>query len=141
MSPAKASQRSPWRVPVPAFQTQLADLVGNCSGISTVRELLYRLIHAEMAQAPGRQLKRRSILPLTLEELDRMLLEGRAGSADLPVSKIMGPNRAAQVVCDAFSDGLILLFVDEQRCMRLDETIEAGPKTQVMIVRRTMLTG
>ena len=141
MSQAKISQRSPLRVPFPAFQTQLADLVGDCSGIPTVRELLHRLVHAEVAQASERQLKRRSILPLTLEELDRMLLEGRAGSADLPIPRLMEPNQAVQVVYDAFTDGLILIFVDERRCMLLDEAIEANAETRVMILRRTMLTG
>ena len=128
-------------MPTSAFHRPLADLVADCSGTSTVRELLHRLVHAEVAQASERQLKRRSILPFTLEELEQILLEGRAGSADLPAPRMMGPNRAAQVVYDAFIDGLILLFVDERRCMRLDEAITAGPETRVMILRRTMLTG
>lgn len=128
-------------MPTSAFHRPLADLVTDCSGISTVRELLHRLVHAEVAQASERQLKRRSILPFTLEELEQMLLGGRAGSADLPAPRMMGPNRAIQVVTDVFTDGLILLFVDERRCMHLDESVEVKPETRVMIVRRTMLTG
>jgi len=128
-------------MPASAIHRPLTDLVADCSGICTVRELLHRLVHTEVAQASERQLKRRSILPLTLEELDRLLLEGRAGSADLHIPRMMGPNQAVQVVYDAFTDGLILLFVDERRCMLLDEAIEANAETRVMILRRTMLTG
>ena len=124
-----------------SFHRPLAELIADCDGITTVRELLHRLVHAEMAQASERWSERRSILPLSLEELERLLGLGRAGSADLPIPQKIDSYRAFEVVMDAFKDGLILLYVDERRCMRLDESLEAGAGSKVMLIRRTMLTG
>jgi len=119
----------------------LADVAPGLSGQVTVASLLARLTTAEMANSAQRQQFRRSILPLSLEALERQLQAGRAGVADLPKLRRIDPSRAIQVVTDAFVDGLILLFVDERRCMRLNEALDVKPETRVMIVRRTMLTG
>ncbi len=119
------------------ISTFAPDVAGNV----TVTSLLHHLVLAEIRNSSRRQQERRSIIPLTLAELEARLESGRAGSADLPPAKGIHPIKAVQAVTDAFADGLILLFVDECRCMRLDETIEVGPETQAMLVRRTMLTG
>ena len=115
----------------------LPDLKGDV----TVAELLSRLAWDEVQQASLRQQKRRSIFPMTVEELDLQLKSGRAGVSDHPIPKRMDAVRAGQAVASAFSGGLILLFVDEQRCISLDENITISAETNVMIVRRTMLTG
>lgn len=119
----------------------MADVAPGLSGSVTVASLLQRLVAVEIGHAVQRQQQRRSILPLTLEELEAQLNVGRAGVTDHPKAKRIDPARAKQVITDAFADGLILLFVDEQRCTRLDESVEVTPETRVMIVRRTMLTG
>lgn len=119
----------------------IADFVPDLSGKMTVARLLHHLVVAEIGNSNQRHQQRRSIIPLTLAELNSQLDAGRAGSADVPLPKIINSIKAVQVVTDAFTDGLILLFVDEHRCMRLDEVIEVGPETQMMLVRRTMLTG
>lgn len=124
-----------------AFHRPLAELVAECDGITTVRELLDRLVGAEIERASHRQLKRSAILPISLEELERMLVKGRAGSAELPKPARVDSKSALEVVLDAFTDGLILLFVDERRCLSLDEALEARAETKVMLVRRRMLTG
>jgi hypothetical protein len=124
-----------------SFHRPLSELITDCDGITTVRELLYRLVRAEIERASDRQLKRSAILPISLEELERMLVEGRAGSAELPKPARVDSKSAIEVILDAFMDGLILLFVDEHRCTRLNQSVEAKPETRVMIVRRTMLTG
>jgi len=128
-------------IPTSAFHRPLAEFIADCGGILSVRELLRRLVFAEIELAGESQRKRRSMFPFALEELDQMLVEGRAGSADLPKPRKFSSEQAAQVVYDAFSDRLILLFVDERRCTGLDEAIEVGAETRVMILRRTMLTG
>lgn len=123
------------------FYRSLGQLVADCSGIFTVRELLHRLVLAEIRHASERRLHRYAILQIPLEELEQSLGKGRAGSADLPALRKIDPDRAFEVVLDAFTDGLILLFIDERRCMHLDETVQATAETKVMLVRRTMLTG
>lgn len=119
----------------------LAEVAPELSGKVTVAALLASLTAAEMANSLQRQHSRRSILPLGLEAMERQLQAGRAGVADLPKPGRIDPGRAVQVVTDAFVDGLILLFVDERRYTRLDESVEVKPESRVMIVRRTMLTG
>ena len=123
------------------MQHAIADVAPGLSGKVTVASLLARLVAFEMDTSMQRQQRRRTILPLSLEALARQLQAGRAGVAELPKPGRIDPRRAVQVVTDAFSDGLILLFVDERRCTRLDESVEVKPETRVTIVRRTMLTG
>lgn len=128
-------------IQMPSCHRLLSALVPAVAGIHTVSDLLLRLAHAEVSLASRRQRQRRSILPVGLQELDEQLQAGRAGVADLPSPKRIDPAKAIQVVTDAFTDGLILLFVDERRCMRLDEPVEISPETRVLILRLTMLTG
>ena len=119
----------------------LKSIIPDLDGDVTVAELLSRLAWAEVKAASLRQQKRRGIFPMTVEELDLQLKLGRAGVSDHPIPKRMDAVRAGQAVASAFSDGLILLFVVEQRCISLDENITVSAETNVMIVRRTMLTG
>ncbi|MDP1587721.1 MAG: hypothetical protein Q8M07_08270, partial [Prosthecobacter sp.] len=126
--------------PLPMHQL-VAELAPALSGTMKTASLLNGLVAAEIELAAQRQMHRRSILPLSLEDLDLQLQAGRAGVADLPRPKKISLGKAVQVVTDAFTDGLILLFVNEHRCRGLDEVVTISPDTRVMIVRRTMLTG
>jgi hypothetical protein len=117
------------------------ELVPTIGGINTVADLLRRLVAVEIELTSQILSERRSILPLGLEELEEQLLAGRAGVADLPLRNRTDTTRAINLVTNAFTDGLILLFVDERRCLKLDDALDVNSQTRVMLIRRSMLTG
>lgn len=125
----------------PQFAAVIHDLIPDCERHLTVEALLRRLVAATCRAHEMRETERRAVLPVSLEKLLGQLGQGRAGVADLPPAHPVMVESATADAIDAFRDGLILLFVEGQRCAELDAPLHVTPHTRMLLVRRMMLRG
>ena len=107
----------------------------------SVETLLRRLVIVECATYEERQKERRCVVSISLADLISRLAKGRAGVAELPAAGRVAAEAAIDAVLTAFTDGLILLFIDGRRCADLQEKLQITPETRMMLAHRVMLRG
>ena len=80
-------------------------------------------------------------LPLTEEEIAAQAVEGRVKFASRYGQNNDTPDRALQVMLQAFGDGLVRIFVDEEEVTELDADLSLKEGSEVVFLRLTFLTG
>lgn len=80
-------------------------------------------------------------LPLTEEEIAAQSEEGRVKFASRYGENHDTPERALQVMLQAFADGLVRIFVDEEEVTELDADLSLKEGSEVVFLRLTFLTG
>ena len=82
-----------------------------------------------------------SDFPLTEEEIAAQSEEGRVKFASRYGENHDTPERALQVMLQAFADGLVRIFVDEEEVTELDADLSLKEGSEVVFLRLTFLTG
>lgn len=104
---------------------------------STLRQLLteFTLHGLREAQTVIRD------FPLTEEEIAAQSEEGRVKFASRYGENHDTPERALQVMLQAFSDGLVRIFVDGEEVTDLDAALSLKEGSEVVFLRLTFLVG
>ena len=104
---------------------------------STLRQLLteFTLHGLREAQTVIRD------FPLTEEEIAAQSEEGRVKFASRYGENHDTPERALQVMLQAFSDGLVRIFVDGEEVTDLDAALSLKEGSEVVFLRLTFLAG
>jgi hypothetical protein len=123
-----------WSIPLPP---DLADGRG-----LTLRDLIARIVRAEVAAFRDRQEERRLVRALTARQIEEGVAMGKVdmGGREEPPPPV---DEAAAVAAalQAFEDGLYLVVLDGQEQRRLDQEVFLQPDSAVTFVRLVMLAG
>ncbi len=79
--------------------------------------------------------------PLTEEEIAAQSEEGRVKFASRYGENHDTPERALQVMLQAFADGLVRIFVDDEEVTDLDAALSLKEGSEVVFLRLTFLSG
>ena len=82
-----------------------------------------------------------SDFPLTEEEIAAQSEEGRVKFASRYGENHDTPERALQVMLQAFADGLVRIFVDGEEVTDLDAALSLKEGSEVVFLRLTFLVG
>jgi hypothetical protein len=117
--------------------------VGDGGGL-TLRELITRIVLAEVEAFRSRQEKRRLTRVLSAEHIDQGLERGKveAGGAEgAETAKNVNPEQAVGVALQAFEDGLYLVVIDGVEQRDLEAQVFIQPGSRVTFVRLVFLAG
>ena len=113
------------------------DLVGTMS----LRELVDRLVHAEVAGHEQRRRGRTLAHVLTPDEVADGVARGTVDSGGRRSAPAPAADVAVATALQAFEDGLWLVFVDDRRVEHLEAPVVVTSSTTVRFVRLVALAG
>jgi hypothetical protein len=131
---AKKPLFADWSIPLPP------EFLG--SGGVTLRDLIGRVVRAEVQAFRLRQEERQTFRALTARQIDAGVQRGKiqaGGSEVLPQD--VDETEAAAIACQAFEDGLYLVVIDGEDHRDLDRQVHLLPDSRVTFVRLTFLAG
>ncbi|MFB9993649.1 hypothetical protein ACFFLM_16930 [Deinococcus oregonensis] len=114
------------------------ELVGE---VATLRDLLERLVRAEVDGYNGRQASAGVLRVLTERELDAGAAAGKVSVGPQESARLAEPDEAVKVALLAYNDGMYFVFVDDVQIMALDEPLSLRPDSTLMLLRLTPLAG
>lgn len=110
-------------------------------GELTLRELIERLVAAEVRRFNERLEERRLDRVLSEEQIE----EGRKRGRVSPEGRSRGPAAeeewAVAAALQAFEDGLYLVVIDEVEFRDLEQPVRLGPESRIVFIRLTFLAG
>jgi hypothetical protein len=123
-----------WSIPFPPEWRESSGL--------TLRELISRVVRAEVAAFRQRQEDRQVFRALTARQIDEGAEKGKIemGGSEVPLQPV-DEEEAATVACQAFEDGLFLVVIDGEDCREIDREVFVRPDSRVTFVRLTLLAG
>jgi hypothetical protein len=108
----------------------------------TLRDLIGRVVRAEVQAFRQRQEERRTFRALTARQVEQGVERGKIEMGGSEVSlQPVSEEEAVAVACQAFEDGLYLVVIDEEDYRDLDREIHMKPDSRVTFVRLTLLAG
>jgi hypothetical protein len=122
-----------WSVP---FPPDLGD-----GGTLTLRDLIARVVRAEVEAFKQRQEERRFLRALTASDIQAGVVKGKVDMGGRDQKQAVDADEAAAVALQAFEDGLYLVVVDGEEKKDLDAQVFLHPDSRVTFVRLTMLAG
>ncbi len=131
---AKRPLFADWSVPFPPEWGE--------GGGTTLRDLIGRVVRAEVQAFRQRQEDRSTFRALTARQIEQGAEKGKIemGGSEVPLQAV-SEEEAVAVACQAFEDGLFLVVIDEEDYRELDREIHVRPDSRVMFVRLTLLAG
>jgi hypothetical protein len=124
-----------WSVPFPP------DLKSDGDNL-TLRELIARIVVAEVQKFNARQIEKQTFQALTERQIQEGAAKGKVdmgGREHLPQKA--DPEQAIAAAITAFEDGLFLVVIDEQEQKELDREVYLKPDSRVTFIRLTLLAG
>jgi hypothetical protein len=108
----------------------------------TLRELIGRVVRAEVQAFRERQEERRTFRTLTARQIEQGAQTGKieSGGSEVPLQPV-NEEEAVAIACQAFEDGLFLVVIDDEDYRKLDREIHVRPDSRVTFVRLTLLAG
>jgi hypothetical protein len=122
-----------WSIPLPP---DLGD-----GGALTLRDLIERIVRAEVEAFKERQQERQLLRALTAADVEKGVARGKIESGGSEVKQEVDAEEAVGTALQAFEDGLYLVILDGQEQRQLDQQVFLKPDSQVAFVRLTMLAG
>jgi hypothetical protein len=122
-----------WSIP---FPPDLGD-----GGSLTLRDLIDRVVRAEVEAFKKRQQERKLFRALTERQIQEAAGKGKIEMGGSELDQKVDPNEAVATALEAFEDGLYLVVVDEQEQHSLDAQVYLRPDSKVAFVRLVMLAG
>jgi hypothetical protein len=129
----KAPLFADWSIP---FPPDLGE-----SGV-TLREIIARVVRAEVAAFQQRQRDRLVFRALTERQIADAAKKGKVemGGSEVPLQEV-DEEAAVATACQAFEDGMFLVLIDGEEQRSLDAQVFLKPDSRVMFVRLTLLAG
>jgi hypothetical protein len=124
-----------WSVP---FPPDLQDGGDNL----TLRELIARIVAAEVEKFNARQIENQTFRALTEKQIADAAAKGKVdmGGRDHPPQHVE-KEQAIATALTAFEDGLYIVVLDGEEQKELDKEVFIQPDSRVTFIRLTMLAG
>jgi hypothetical protein len=110
-------------------------------GRTTLRDLISRIVLAEVAAFRQRAEERRLFRTLTSAEIARGIELGKIDSGGRELDQAVDEQAAVATALQAFEDGLYYVFIDGKQHQELDATVFVGPTSTVTFIRLVALAG
>jgi hypothetical protein len=123
-----------WSVPFPPDLRPDGDRL-------TLRDLISRIVRAEVEAFRHRQDERRLTRALTADDVAAGALRGKITAGGQDLKQDVDPEQAVGTALQAFADGLYLVVLDGEEQRELDRELFLRPDSRVTFVRLAMLAG
>ena len=110
-------------------------------GSLTLRDLIGRIVRAEVEAFRTRQQQRQLLRALTAADIEKGVVKGKIESGGQEFKQDVDTDEAIATALQAFEDGLYLVVVDETEQKALDAQVFLKPDSRVAFVRLAMLAG
>lgn len=126
-----------WSIPVDP-----GDFAGDRGdGGLTLRDLIVKIVHAEVAAYAARREARRLDRVLSKSQIDAQAAAGRVAPEGREGPAAPDPDDAAADALAGFEDGLYVVAVDGREARRLDEQVHLTSDSRVTFIRLVFLAG
>jgi hypothetical protein len=122
-----------WSIP---FPPDLGD-----GGALTLRDLIARVVRAEVEAFQQRQQERKTFQALTARDIAAGAVRGKVDMGGRESQQSVDAEEAVGTALEAFEDGLYLVVLDGQEQRSLDAQVFLQPDSKVAFVRLVMLAG
>ncbi len=107
----------------------------------TLRELIERVVHAEVAAFGERVAERRLVRLLTEREIDAQAARGRVDFGGRELEQEVEVDTSVGSALESFEDGLYLVLIDGRQYELLDEQVHVADDSRVTFLRLVPLAG
>lgn len=114
---------------------------GEEGGGLTLRELIARVVRAEVAAFRQRQRRDSLLRVLSPSEIHDAAARGRVLPGGRPASPEVDEEQAVAVALSGFEDGLYLVVIDGTEQRELDAQVYVRPDSRLTFLRLTFLAG
>jgi hypothetical protein len=121
-----------WSIPLPPEAGE---------GGLTLRDLIDRVVRAEVEAFRQRQEERKLFRALTERQIEQGAARGKVDMGGRDLNQKVDADEAVATALEAFEDGLYLVVVDGQELRSLDAQVFLQPDSRVAFVRLTLLAG
>lgn len=123
-----------WSIPLPP------DLDGDGGGL-TLRQLITRIVLAEVEAFRGRQEERKLLKALTAAQIDDGLARGKVDMGGRDLKQEVDEEQAVGAALQAFEDGIYMVVLDGDEQRDLDREIYLQPDSRITFIRLALLAG
>jgi len=110
-------------------------------GAVTLRDLIGRIVRAEVEAFRQRQEERRLLKALTAKQIAEGAQRGKIDSGGSDLDQQVDVEEAIGTALQAFEDGLYLVVIDDQEQRSLDAQVFLKPDSRITFLRLTLLAG
>jgi hypothetical protein len=121
-----------WSIP---FPPDLGD------GGLTLRDLIGRVVRAEVQAFKERQQERLLVRALTARDIEAGVVKGKVDMGGRDLDQKLDVEEAVGTALQAFEDGLYLVILDGTEQRNLDQEVRLQPDSRIAFVRLAMLAG
>jgi hypothetical protein len=107
----------------------------------TLRDLIARIVRAEVEAFRTRQAERKLVRALTARQIEEGAEQGKIDMGGRDLNQKVDDDSAVGAALDAFADGLYLVVLDDAEQKDLDGEVFLRPDSRVTFVRLTLLVG
>ena len=123
-----------WSIPFPP------DLKGEGDRL-TLRDLIARVVRAEVEAFRTRQEERRLVRALSRADIDQGAARGKVDMGGRDLKQTVDEEESVGAALQAFEDGLYLVVVDGEEHRDLDREVFVESDSRVTFIRLAMLAG
>lgn len=123
-----------WSIPFPP------DLRGEGDHL-TLRDLIARVVRAEVEAFRRRQSDRKLIKALSADDIAKGVASGKVDMGGSDVEQEVDEDQSVGAALQAFEDGMYLVVVDGEEQRELDRAVFLRPDSRVTFIRLTLLAG
>ncbi len=124
-----------WSIPTPP------DEKADGGGPLTLRELITRVVRAEVSAFEKRERARRLIRVLSDREISEGAARGKIDSGGRPATGPVDEDVAVGAALQGFEDGLYLVILDGEEQRDLDRQVYVKAESRMVFLRLTFLAG
>jgi hypothetical protein len=124
-----------WSVPIEPTSGDPGD------GALTLRELIARVVRAEVAAFTQRERARRFVRVLSEAEIAEGAARGRIDPGGRPATGLVDAEQAVGAALQGFEDGLYLVVLDGREERDLDAQVYPTAESRLVFLRLTFLAG
>ena len=123
-----------WSIPFPPE-------LGGGGGDLSLRDLIARIVRAEVAAFRDRQRERRLARALSAAEIAEGAARGKVDMGGRDLDQAVDDEQAVAAALQAFEDGIYLVAVDGRELRDLDQAVYLSPDSRVTFIRLALLAG
>ena len=124
-----------WSIPMPP------DLGGEGSGDLTLRDLIGRIVRAEVAAFRDRREERRLVRALSASEIADGAAKGKVDMGGRDLDQEVDEEQAVGAALQAFEDGIYLVAIDGRDIRDLEQAVHLTEDSRVTFIRLSLLAG
>jgi hypothetical protein len=133
-----AGQRRPL---VPAFELPPQVPRGDGESPLTLRDLIVRVVHEQVAAFRERQLGNGFLRVLTADAIEQALPGGAIRSGGSELEQEVDEGAAIATALQAFEDGIYYVLIDREQHHALDEQVYIAEDSDILFLRLVPLAG